>query len=273
MAARKARPAPLVTKLALMGLLAVLYAFLYAPIVYIIYASFASNVVWPFPLDFTWKGYSKLAMSSDYKQAFTNSLELAFGSAMLATALSTMGGIGILRYRFRYRMGATLVFIAPLFLAELVVGMSTLMFNRQVLGVPGNLTSAIIANAAHGTAFGFLIILAQLVRYDWRLDDVGQVFGAKPIRCFWEVTFPNIWPAMLGAFLITFLLAFNDLEISFYNLGAIPTLPTVAWGSLRYGIKPELFALAALTNGLVFIVFAVMYVLMRTRLVTFGHRE
>ncbi len=259
-------------KLALAGLLGSLYLFLYAPIAYIIYASFSSNVVWPFPLDFSWEGYDKLAISSDYKQAFGNSLALAFGSAALATVFSTMGGIGILKYRFRYRMSVTLIYIAPLFIAELVVGMSTLIFNKQVLGMPGNLGSAIVANAAHGTAFGFLIILAQLVRYDWRLDDVGQVFGAKPFRCFWEVTFPNVWPAMLGAFLITFLLAFNDLEISFYNLGAIPTLPTVAWGSLRYGIKPELFALAALVNGLVFVVFVAMYVLMRMGVVRFGYR-
>jgi len=77
----------------------------------------------------------------------------------------------------------------------------------------------------------------------------------------------------MGAFLISFLLAFNDLEISYYNLGAIPTLPTVARGSLRYGLKPELFALAALVNGLVFVVFVVMYLLMRTGLVRFGYRD
>jgi len=71
---------------------------------------------------------------------------------------------------------------------------------------------------------------------------------------------------------ISFILAFNNLEISFYNLGAIPTLPSVAWGSLRFGLGPELFALAALTNGLVFVLFAVMYVLMRTGIVKFGYR-
>ena len=259
-------------KTALAALLASLYLFLYAPIAYIIYASFAENTVWPFPLEFTFEAYGTLAISSDYQQAFGNSLILAFGSASLATLFATMGGIAVLKYRFRGRLAAALVYIAPLFIAELLVGMSSLLFNKQVLDVPGNLGSAIAANAAHGTAFGFLIILAQLVRYDWRLDDVGQVFGATPFRCFREVTLPNIWPAMLGAFLITFLLAFNELEISFYNLGAIPTLPTVAWGSLRYGLKPELFALAALVNGLVFVVFVVMYVLMRMGVVRFGYR-
>lgn len=253
--------------------LVALYVFLYAPIAYIIYASFSANVVWPFPPEFTLAAYAKLAISSDYKQALGNSVTLALGSAVLATLFATMGGMAVLKYRLRGRGLVVLVYVAPLFIAELLVGISSLIFNKQALGLPGNLGSAILANAAHGTAFGFLIVLAQLVRYDWRLDEAAMVFGATPWRCFREVTLPNIWPAILGAFLISFLLAFNDLEISYYNLGAIPTLPTVAWGSLRYGLKPELFALAALVNGLVFVVFVVMYLLMRTGLVRFGYRE
>jgi len=260
-------------KLWMGALLALLYIFLYAPIGYIIYASFSVNAVWPFPPEFTLSAYAKLASSSDYKQALGNSLYLALGSAVFATLFATAGGMAVLKYPLKGRVFVLLVYVCPLFIAELLVGISSLIFNKQALGLPGNLGSAILANAAHGTAFGFLIVLAQLVRYDWRLDDAAMVFGATPWRCFREVTLPNIWPAMLGAFLISFLLAFNYLEISYYNLGAIPTLPTVAWGSLRYGLKPELFALAALVNGLVFVVFVVMYLLMRTGLVRFGYRE
>lgn len=259
-------------KLSMGLLLFSLYAFLYAPVGYVIYASFSSNIVWPFPLGFTTEAYHSLAISSDYQQALWNSLYLAFGSASLSMLFATLGGIAILKYRTPWRPLMMIIYISPLFVAELLVGISSLIFNKQVLGLPGNLGSAIIANAAHGTAFAFLIVLAQLVRYDWRLDSVGMVFGARPLRCFFEVTLPNIWPAMLGAFLVSFLLAFNDLEISYYNLGAIPTLPTVAWGSLRHGLKPALFALAALVNGLVFVVFVAMYVLMRTGLVRFGYR-
>ena len=92
------------------------------------------------------------------------------------------------------------------------------------------------------------------------------------LRCFAEITLPTIWPSLFGAFLISFILAFNNLEITFYNLGAIPTLPSVAWGSLRFGLGPELFALAALVNLFVFAIFVVMYGLMRTGLVKFGYR-
>ena len=101
---------------------------------------------------------------------------------------------------------------------------------------------AVVGRGGTGLSFAFLVLLAQLVRYDWRLDEAAMVFGARPWRCFFEVMLPNVWPAVLGAFLVSFILAFNNFEISFYNLGAIPTLPTIAWGTLRHGIEPELRA-------------------------------
>jgi ABC-type spermidine/putrescine transport system permease subunit II len=254
-------------------LLLFLYLFLYAPIFYVIYTSFAEDIVWPFPPAFTLQAYTDVFDSSLYSDALKNSVLIGLGSGLLATVLATGGAIGLLRYPSRRRRAVLFVFLAPLFVAELLIGISTLAFNSRVLDLPGNLYSAIAANAIEGTAFAFLIILAQLVRYDWQMDDAASVFGAGPVRCFFEITLPTIWPSLLGAFLISFILAFNNLEISFYNLGAIPTLPSVAWGSLRFGLSPELFALAALTNGLVFIVFVIMYVLMRTGLVKFGYRR
>ena len=78
---------------------------------------------------------------------------------------------------------------------------------------------------------------------------------------------------MLGAFLVWFILAFNNLEISFYNLGAVPTLPSVAWGTLRHGIEPELYALATLVNLAVFVLLIVLYLLLRTGLLRLGVPE
>jgi ABC-type spermidine/putrescine transport system permease subunit II len=92
------------------------------------------------------------------------------------------------------------------------------------------------------------------------------------LRTFWEVALPNIWPAILGAFLVSFILAFNNLQISFYNLGAIPTLPTIAWGTLRHGIEPELYALASVVNALVFAVLITLYFLTRLGFLRLGYR-
>ena len=233
------------------AMLVALYLFLYAPIAYIIYQSISKSIAWPFPFKFSLRGYELLWVGRTYHEALYNSLVLGIGSAVLCTIFATLGTMAVLKYRSRWRRVVVMTYLAPLFVASLLIGVSSLIFNRQVLDLPGNMVSAIIANALPGTAFAFLIMLAQLVRYDWRMDEAAMVFGAKPLRCFWEITLPNIWPAMLGAFIISFIVAFNNLDISFYNLGATQTLPSVAWGSLRHGLGPELPALAALVNAAV----------------------
>lgn len=72
--------------------------------------------------------------------------------------------------------------------------------------------------------------------------------------------------------IVTFIMAFNNLEISFYLLGATPTLPSVAWGALRYGAKPELYAPATAVNLVVILGLGLMFVLMLTGKASFGYR-
>ncbi len=255
------------------AMLGVLYLFLYFPIFYIVYLSLVDNSVWPFPPVFTAEWYERLLIMSDFHSGLGNSLLIGIGTGALSTLFAATASIGLLKYPMRRRRILMVVYLSPLFVAQILIGISTLMFNRNVLGLPGNIPTTILANTTYGLSFAFLVLLAQLVRYDWRFDEVAQVFGARPLRCFLEVTLPNIWPAMLGAFLVSFILAFNNFEISFYNLGAIPTLPTIAWGTLRHGIEPELYALASIVNALVFGVLIVLYLLIRLGFLRLGYRE
>ncbi len=78
---------------------------------------------------------------------------------------------------------------------------------------------------------------------------------------------------MLGTILISFILGFNNFEITFYNVAAVPTLPTIAWGALRHGIEPELYALATMVNVFVFILLFVIYLLIRLGALRLGVPE
>ncbi len=244
-------------------LLLFLYFFLYFPVFYIGYLSFVENSVWPFPPIFTWDWYARLGIMSDFHVGLSNSVLIGLGTALLSVLFATAASIGLLRYPMRRRGLMVGIYLAPLFVAQVLIGISTLMFNRNVLGIPGNIESAVVANTTYSLSFAFLVILAQLVRYDWRFDEVAQVFGATPLRCFREVTFPNVWPAVLGAFIVSFILGFNNFEITFYNVAAIPTLPTIAWGTLRHGIEPELYSLATVVNVFVFTLLFIIYALIR----------
>ena len=250
-----------------------LYIFLYGPILSIMYISVQVDSVWPFPPQFTSEHFASLWAGREYHSGFLNSLIIGIGTGLISTLFATLAVLAILKYRCRGSGFLIGLFLAPLFIAHILIGISSLLFTRMVLNLSGNIFSAILANSTYATAFAFLVVLAQLARYDWRLDDAAMVFGATPMRTFSEVTFPLIWPAMLGAFIVSFLLAFNNLEISFYNLGATPTLPTLAWGSLRHGISEELYALAAVINIVVFVLLFAMYLLLRAGLIRLDYRD
>ena len=250
-----------------------LYVFLYLPILYIVYLSAQVDSVWPFPADFTWEHYISLWQQKDYTVGLINSLIIGIGTGIISCVLATMAAVGILKYRVKSSKLIAGLYLSPLFIAHILIGISSLMFNKTLLGLPGNVISAILANTTYTTAFAFLVVLAQLARYDWRLDEAAMVFGATPKATFREITFPLVWPAIFGAFIVSFLLSFNNLEISFYNLGATPTLPTLAWGSLRYGVSQELYALAALINVAVFAFLGGLYFLLKTGRVRLDYRD
>lgn len=245
------------------GLLAVTYLFLYMPILHVALASVSSNTMWPYPPRWTTSAYTALFENRVYQGAFVNSLIIGAVTAVISTGLAGAAIFGLLRHPGPNRLRLVLIYVAPLFIADILLGISSLVFTSLFLGMGGNLFSAIGANAVRCFTYAFFIIAVQLYRYDWRLNDAAMVFGASPLRTFFEVTLPLAAPALFSAFLTTFILAFNNLEISFYLLGATPTLPSVAWGTLRYGLRPELYALTTAINVLVVIAFAIVLLLLR----------
>jgi len=263
---------PKLVKCGLLSILIMFYLFLYLPLVHIGLASFARNFNFPYPPIWTLETAGRLFANPLYRAAFGNSLLLGAGSALLSTLLAAVATFGLLRHAGGHAAKFLVLFVAPLFVAEVLLGISSLIFNGLFLQIQGNLVSAVLANAVHCFSYALLIIATQMYRYDWRLDDAAMVLGATPVRTFFEVTLPLIWPGLLSAFIVTFIMAFNNLEISFYLLGATPTLPSMAWGALRYGIKPELYALATAVNLVVFAALAIMFVLMKSGLVRFGYR-
>ncbi|MBN9074432.1 MAG: ABC transporter permease subunit [Rhizobiales bacterium] len=260
------------TKGLLLLVLALTYVFLFLPLVHIGIAAFARNFTYPYPPLWTLETVANMFANNLYRTSLLNSFILGLGSAVIATVFSTIATFGLLRYAGRHVAKFVLLFMAPLFVAEVLLGISSSILGGFFLQIPGNLISAMLANSIHCFSFALLIMATQLYRYDWRLDEAAMVFGASPAQTFFEVTLPLIWPGLLSAFIISLILSFNNLEISFYLLGATPTLPSMAWGALRHGIKPELYALATVVNIVVFVILAVIFVLMKTGSVKFGYR-
>ena len=242
--------------IAMGALLGLLYVFLYAPIFYVIYTSFAADIVWPFPPAFSASSYVDLFDSSLYGEALRNSLVLGLGSALLSTVLATGGAIGVLRYRSRWRgpahaavPGAAVRGRPPD--RHLAAGLQRARSRPARKHVFGH-------RRQRGSRHRLRLPHHPVPAGALRLGHGRRRHGVRrrgPCAASWKITLPIIWPCLLGAFLISFILAFNNLEISFYNLGAIPTLPSVAWGLAA--VRPRPGALRAGGAGQRCIVFAI----------------
>ena len=244
-----------------MGLiLIVAYVFLYMPIVHILFASLSNHPNFPYPPDFNPKSYVNLATNSIYQSAFLNSLIIASCTAVLSTVMGFLATIGVLRFAGKRALFYAVFFAGPLFVSEILLGISSMSLYYLVFGLQGNMVTAIIANSVHCFSFCFLIMAAMLYKYDWRMNEAAIVCGATPFRAFLEVMLPLTWSGIMGSLIVAFVLALNGLDISFYLLGATPTMPSVAWGALRYGVKPELYALSTIINAVVFGAIIVLFV-------------
>lgn len=245
------------------ALLVLVVAFLYLPIVYVVFISFNQSTLFPFPFEFTLDHYREFFDASRYRTALVNSLQIAVGAGLLSMILGSAGAWGVTRFRMRGRYGIMFLFVLPLLVPTLITGVASARLFAEVLNLPKGVPAAILTQTVHGVAFAFLIMLTQLSRYPSELDEIAQTYGASTLQRAVEVTIPLIWPGLLGAFLLPFILAFNNFDLTFYTVGANPTLPTVTWGQLRHGIRPTLFALSALIVMLTLSFLLVLFVVTR----------
>ncbi|QND64245.1 hypothetical protein HB777_10215 [Mesorhizobium loti] len=252
------------TKWLMGAILVIAYAFLYMPIVHILFASLSTRPNFPYPPEFNYGSYIRLYTNTVYQDAFLNSLIIATCTSILSTVLGFLATVGVLRFGGRKALLYAAFFAGPLFVSEILLGISSMSLYYLVFELQGNMVTAIIANSVHCFSFCFLIMAALLYRYDWRMNEAAVVCGASPARAFYEVMLPLTWSGILGSLIVAFVLSLNGLDISFYLLGATPTMPSVAWGALRYGVKPELYALSSIINILVFAAIAVLYLVARS---------
>lgn len=244
-------------------LLGLVLLFLYAPVIYIVLVSFNQDTLFIFPYEFTVEHYLVLLETGQYHSALRNSLVIATGTGIVAMVLGSCGAWAVTRYEFQGRYIAMGVFVLPLVVPTLITALSGSLVMSRIYRIPSGVTASVMLQTVHGISFSFLIMLTQLSRYPKELDEAARTYGASHLQRMREVTLPIIWPGLLGAFLLPFLLAFNNFDITFFTIGADSALPTVTWGQLRHGIRPALFALSTVIVLLTFAGILVIHVLGR----------
>jgi spermidine/putrescine transport system permease protein len=222
-------------------------AFLFLPLLVLIAYSFneGKSALWT---GFSLKWYAQLFTGSrEIWRAFNNSMSIALSSALCATAIGTLGAIGVAWYKFRLKAYVRLISFMPLIMPEIVLGVSLLVFFTS-LRMQLGWWSIFIAHTTFCLPFTFLMVQARLEEFDYSVIEAAYDCGATESQTLFRVIIPMILPGIISGFLTALTLSLEDFVITFFVSGAgSATLPIKVYGEMmRGGISPVINALSAI---------------------------
>ncbi|MBS1197933.1 MAG: ornithine carbamoyltransferase [Proteobacteria bacterium] len=224
------------------------YAFLYIPLAVVVLFSFNDselNAAW---VGFTTRWYGHLLANEALLQAAGNSLLIAFVSSTFATLLGTMAGLAM--HRWRLRLLPFLV-LTPVAMPEILLGVSLLLFFRQVLDLTLGMFSILVAHITFSIGFVAIIVRARLAGMDESIFEAARDLGASPWRTFTRITLPLILPGIVAGYLMAFTLSIDDFVITFFVAGVgMSTLPLQIYSMIKVAVTPEINAVSTLLMAL-----------------------
>jgi len=227
---------------------AILYlAFLYVPVLFLPLFSFNNSMFIAFPLSgFTTQWYSQMWADPAVGHALFNSLKVG----AVAAIVSTMLGIPAAKALTRYRVpgGATMLAFVnlPLFIPEIVLGISLLIL-LNMAAIPLSLMTVALGHIVVCVPFAITVLVSRFEGFDRSLEEASLDLGENGWMTFWRVTFPLALPGIVSSLLLSFMVSFDDFLIAYFLAGTDATLPIYIWGQLRFPYKlPGVLALGAL---------------------------
>jgi putrescine transport system permease protein len=232
--------------------LVAVFAFLYAPLLFLVVFSFNSTRQDAVFTGFSTRWYAALANDPRLVEGFFLSLKVALISATLATILATLAAYALVRMgAFRGRTLFSGMVNAPLVMPEVIIGMSLLLLMAGVQRAVGwperGMLTIVLGHVLLGMAYATVVMQSRLSEMDRSLEEAAMDLGCRPGQVFFLVTLPNIVPALVAAWLLTFTLSFDDVVISEFLSGpGVTTLPQVIFSYARRGVNPSIYAAATL---------------------------
>jgi spermidine/putrescine transport system permease protein len=221
--------------------------FLYGPVLFLPVFSFNDSIFVTFPLKgFTTKWYEQAFADEDMINALVASLQVGGIVAVVSTILGLFGAKAVTRYRMPGQSAVTALIMLPLFIPEIILGISLLIL-LNALGIELGLPSVIVGHVILCTPFAMAVLSSRLDGFDRSLEEASMDLGETPWMTFWRVTFPLAAPGIISSLLLTFIVSFDEFLLSFFLTNQQPTLPVYIWSQLRFPNKlPSVLAMGAL---------------------------
>ena len=246
---------------------AILFLFLFAPIVIMLVFSFNSGNSLSVLSGFSTYWYKELFHDANTLGALRNTLILALCAAILSTIMGTAAAVGMNKLRSKYMKAAmNTVTNLPMVNPEIITGISLMLmfvFAGRLMGMATSLNfgTILIAHITFCLPYVILQVLPKLHQMDKALPEAAMDLGCTPFRAFLKVELPEIMPGVLTGMIMAFTLSLDDFVISYFTSGnGFETLPIRIYNMTKKTVTPKMYALATI------IFFVILLLLLITNL-------
>ncbi|MEM9239507.1 MAG: ABC transporter permease [Pseudomonadota bacterium] len=232
---------------AMLIILSAVFAFLYVPISVLFALSFNEGGLPTAWTGFSVKWYGELLNNQEILGAAWNTLIVALASTVMATILGTLLAVGVEIRRRKGRFLETIIF-APMIIPDIVLAIALLSF-FSMLNVTMGLHTIVASHVVFNLAFVCSVVRARLKTFDWSIVEASTDLGASTLTTIWRIVVPVLTPAIIAGALLAFTLSVDEFIIAFFTAGAgrdSITLPMQIFAMIRFGVTPEINALATL---------------------------
>ncbi len=228
------------------------YLFLYGPIAVLIVLSFNESGLPTAWTGFSTKWYAALAGNQAILSSALNTLVVALVSTLIATVIGTLLALGLERGRRSSTLDA-FVFV-PMIIPDIVLAIALLSF-YNLLNMTLGLHSIILSHVVFNLAFVCAVVRTRLKNFDHSIVEASIDLGASEFGTYWRIVLPVISPGVVAGALLAFTLSVDEFIIAFFTSGAGPgstTFPMQVYSMIRFGVTPEVNAIATIVVGVSF---------------------
>jgi spermidine/putrescine transport system permease protein len=232
------------------------FAYLFGPLVVMSVTAFnAPSYPQAYPFEsFTLDWFVKLWNDRAMMEGLRNSIIIGLGVIAVSVPAGLAASIIMNQIYHRARGLFYLVTVSPLLTPGVIIGISTVIFWKDVMGVTDitkavfykGIILAILGQSSFVSAYCLLIFMARLTRFDRAQEEAALDLGASYPQVFWHILLPFLKPAIVSAVVIGFLSSFENYNTTTFAILADKTLVTVLAGQVRQGTTPALSALAVI---------------------------
>lgn len=236
-----------ITRIVLSAYGIAIFVFLFAPVVMLVLLSFNESRTVGLPMrGLTLSWYRMIPGDSLIQDALAKSLKVGALVTLASATIGTAAAFPLVRARLRYRSATRILITLPIMIPGLLIGVSLLVLFTDVLGWELSMWTAVLGQTVLTTPFVILIVSARLEGFNRQLELAAADLGANLPRRLWHIVLPLVYPGIVAAALLAFTLSLDEFIVTNFLIGADQTLPIYIYTQIKFGITPEVNALATL---------------------------